>query len=154
MCHIARRHTAESIVVAQHTLGLDVRFGTGDDGATLGLSTTTTAFPRETIHVETPPFTFKFRPPLGIAWTDATSGIIHELGLIATTVPSPGEVAFRQRSLIGAGVMMSPRDRGVVIGYSSKTYVEAPPDKSAAYTVRYESDKPMQTLCQRYEGDN
>ena len=82
LLHIARAIKADPVTIDQHVLGADMRFGTHDDGITLGYSASTTVFPQDG---EVPTPATGFRWPLGFAWSD--SDAFHELGWIVTHIP-------------------------------------------------------------------
>lgn len=143
LCHIGRVTNGSTTTVTQQAMGVDLRLGTGNDGATIGYSRLTTAFPEGATG---PPAKMGFRWPLGFAWRDDSSGVLHELGWIATRVPEPGRVSLTHDCELGLGAMLSRRGPAAVVGYRDRLTVEAPPDDDAVYVVRYESDKPLEAV--------
>ena len=143
LCYVGRATNGVTTTVTQHVMGVDLRVGTTNDGATLGYSGLTTAFPGD---ATTPPPAIGFRWPLGFAWGDPSEGVIHELGWIVTRIPESGDVVLTHDRRLGAGGMFSRRGPGVVLGYRDRLTVTAPPDDDAIYVVRYESDKPLEAV--------
>ncbi len=143
LVYVARSTRGDTRIVDQHVIGVDLRVGTHDDAIAIGYSGMRTVFPDEG-HRSDPKTGFRW--PLGVAWTDAETGVVHELGWITTRVPQPDEVGLVHHRLLGAGCMFSRRCLGAVAGYQDRSYTEVPPDRDAIYVVRYESNKPFASV--------
>lgn len=150
LLHLGRSRQGATTVIDQHVIGLDVRGGTSDDGVTLGYSALTTVFPSDANHEEPK---LGFRWPLGIAWEDESTGVIHEIGWLATRVPSPDDVSLAHHTQLGMGCMMSRRTMGAAIGYRDRVRIEAPVDRNTFYVVRYESDRPFGSVFVAINGE-
>ncbi len=143
LLHLARTTNGETIVVDHRVLGLDVRIRTHNDGVTVGYSHATVVFPADGER-ERP--CVGFRWPLGYAWMARDDQVLHELGFIVARVPEPGDVLLTHHRQLGAGCMLSRRCVGAIVGCRDRLYVAAPPNRDALYTVRYESDKPFDSI--------